>query len=426
MKNKLAVLASAALAITLAGCSGGNGPAGDSGSGANTSTEINIWTLASANPAKDAAWDKLVKDFETANPDITVKTDSYSTDQLKESLRLATGTPSFPDAYMYWEGPGLGGELVAAGASMDITKYYDQYKWNDRFNDTVLANVTRYGGHHGVPWTIQGEGLWYNKALFKQAGITSEPKTYDELVAAADKLKAAGVTPFATAGTVNWYIMRLLDPLIETKCGAAMMDKLATTAEAWDKQTCVTEAFTELKKWGDNYFNDGYMALDTDSATDLFFRGEAAMVMEGAWFGGDVKEKGPDMMNDVGLFSFPTGTGRLYGFGEGFYVGANSTKADATVKFLDFITSAPSQKEFSGLWGAISVNKEVPPDSSNPLNAGWESIFNQATGMYLNNDQAMSLANVTEFWRIQNSVLTGDIAPDQAGAAFQQFIEANK
>ncbi|MDO4901075.1 hypothetical protein [Actinomyces sp.] len=45
--------------------------------------------------------------------------------------------------------------------------------------------------------------------------------------------------------------------------------------------------------------------------------------------------------------------------------------------------------------------------------------------MYNNFDQALSLDETTEYWRIQNSVLIGDMAPDQAGPAMQKFIDAN-
>ncbi|MDR0283817.1 MAG: extracellular solute-binding protein [Propionibacteriaceae bacterium] len=427
MNKKLAIAAAAALAVGLAGCgTGGQSDVSTSGGatvGAATSVELKVWSIELSDNEK-AAMDELVSEFTTANPGVTITIEQRATDPHKEALRLALGTPSFPDIYWYWEGPGLGGELVGQGASLDLTPYYQQYGWDARFGDSVLANITQYGGYHGVPWTIQGEALFYNKTLFDTAGITKVPTTYAELVDAADKLKAAGITPFATGGTVNWYVMRLLDSLIETTCGAGLADQINTLKASWAGQTCVNDSFTELKKWADNYFNDGYMSIDDTQSNELFYTGEAAMALQGSWFDSDVKDNGMDL-GAVGVFTFPTGTGRLYGFGEGYYVSATTDKADLAAKWLDFITSTDKQKQTAGMFGALSVNQAVQPDATNPLNQLWPAIFSNATGMYLNNDQNLTLANTTEYWRIQNAVLTGEIAPNDAGAQFQKFIDAN-
>ena len=45
--------------------------------------------------------------------------------------------------------------------------------------------------------------------------------------------------------------------------------------------------------------------------------------------------------------------------------------------------------------------------------------------MYNNYDQALNLDETTEYWRIQNAVLIGDMQPSEAGPAMQKFIDAN-
>ena len=52
---------------------------------------------------------------------------------------------------------------------------------------------------HGVPYTNHGMVVYYRKDLFEAAGITEEPKTYEELLAANDKLLAAGTIPSPSA-----------------------------------------------------------------------------------------------------------------------------------------------------------------------------------------------------------------------------------
>lgn len=414
--SRLGVVALAGTALlALTSCSGGATGGGDA-------DELVIW-MPTQEDSQGEAMTGLIDAFEDANPGVTVKLEQRSVDEHKNAMRQVAGTDAGPDIYWYWEGSGLGGELIDAGMSLDLTDYYAEYGWEDRFTPASLSGITQYGGFNGVPWSQQGEGIYYNKKLFEQAGITTPPATYDDLVGAAQKLKAAGITPIEFGGTVNWDVMRLLDSLIETECGSATADELNTGDGDWGAEDCVTAAFTELKTWGDEYFNSGYLGINNDDAAQLFFSGQAAMSLEGTWYNSQVVDNGLDPA-DIGVMMFPTGTDRLYGFGEAFYINAASGKADLTAKFLDFGTSAQGQEIVGDAWAALSVNKDVPVDESNPLNAVWADLFNKADGVYTNNDQNFSTAETTEYWRIQNSVLTGDIAPADAGAEFQKFRDA--
>lgn len=420
-KNRITLIAGSAVAgILLAACGGGE--AGD-GEGATGDGSLTMWMLTN-EPTQAEAMEAVTQGFEEEHG-VTVSIQERSTDAHKEALRRVAGTGAGPDIYQYWTGPGLGGELVDAGMSRDLSDMYEEYGWNDRFTDAALDGVTQYGGYHGVPWVVQGQGIFYNKELFEQAGISDLPQTYEELVAAAESLQQAGITPMTFGGTVNWHVMRLLDNLIETFCGPEIADRLNVEQQGWDSEECVTEAFSELAMWGQEHLNEGFMGIANTDAAQLFFRGEAAMTIEGMWFNAQVPDNGMDPEN-VGIFLFPTGTDRIYGFSEAFYISEESDNAELAGQFLDYATSAEAQENVIGAWAPLSVNPEVEPDlSENPLHEPWLEFFEQADGMYINNDQNFSLEQTTEYWRIQNSVLTGEIAPDEAGERFQQFLDSN-
>ena len=55
----------------------------------------------------------------------------------------------------------------------------------------------------------------------------------------------------------------------------------------------------------------------------------------------------------------------------------------------------------------------------------WPPILKSSERMYNNYDQALNLDETTEYWRIQNAVLIGDMQPSEAGPAMQKFIDAN-
>ena len=137
-------------------------------------------------------------------------------------------------------------------------------------------------------------------------------------------------------------------------------------------------------------------------------------------------DQGEDLAN-YGMFPFPTGTNRLYYFAEMLYVSKGTPHQAEAVKFLDYLTSNEVQEKELGNFGAISVNKNVKyPSDRRPLDAEWSGFFDAMTQVYEPGDQAFSLAVNTESWRVQNGVLTGDIATDAAAAELQKFIDNNK
>lgn len=416
--KKAASFASVALAgtLVLSACGGGGGDQSDS-------KELTIWTLQMED-SQATAWDALVAGFEEQNEGVTVKTEIRQVDPHKDALRQVAGTNAGPDLYRYWGGYGLGGTLVEANMSEDLTSYYEQYGWADKLTPASLANATQYGQHDGVPLIQATEAVFYNKELFAEAGITTVPTTYDELVTAAEQLKTAGITPMEFGGTVNWHVMRLLDSIIETKCGAETADLLNKGDGNWGSEPCVAQSFEELKMWGDNYLPEGFMAISNDDSSQLFFSGKAAMTIEGDWFGPQAIDGGLDV-DKFGIFAFPTGTDRIYGFGELLYMTPNAKNKDLAAKFLDFMISEEGQGLLGSAFSALSVNSNVTPPEGTPLSTEWIEVINAAEGSYINNDQNFATAETTEFWRVQNSVLTGSIAPADAGAEFQKWREAN-
>lgn len=387
--------------------------------------EIKFWTLTFDNDAVGKAYGTIVSDFEKANPGVTVKIEQRSTDEHKAALRVAGSSDQAPDIYFMWAGLGLGGEFVKSGLAADMAKYYAADNWNDRFIPPVLAFSTQYpGGTFGVPLNFHGETLYYNKALFAKAGITALPTTWAELDAAADKLIASGVAPIAFGGTVNWHVMRMMDAILEATCGAEKNDGLMSMKLDWSKEECATKAFQEFHNWTSKYFLKPFMGIDNNQAFNLFLQGRSAMALEGDWFIGQLKGAGANT-DDYGTFQIPTGTGRLYGFGEYNYISTKSKNPDIAAKFLDYLESDAVQQANLGIFGALSVNKNVKYDNIDALTKQVLDIFGSAKGLYVNGDQAFPLTETTEYWRIINEVASDNLDPAQAGAQLQSFIASH-
>ena len=386
--------------------------------------EIKFWTLTFDNPNVTKAFDTIIKDFEAANPGTTIKLENRATDEHKSALRVASASDQAPDIFFMWAGLGLGGEFIKSGLALPMDKYYTEYKWDDRFLPVALSFSKQYqGGRFGVPYTFRGEAPYYNKALFQKAGITEEPKTYDELVADAEKLAKAGIPAMTFGGTVNWHLMRLMDEILEVQCGPEKHDALMAMKVSWTEEPCATKSFEELHKWTSKYILKPFMGIDNNQAFNLFLAGRAAMMLEGNWFVGQLRNA--NKLADYGLFPFPGAT-RLYGFGEYNYISTKSKNPDVAAKFLNYLTSTPVQQANLAIFGGNSVNKDVKSDSKEPLDLKWAEIFGQFNDVFINGDQAFPLDVTTEYWRVINEVASDHLDPKAAAGELQKFIASRK
>ncbi len=384
--------------------------------------ELTIWTINYSADNQFAALEDSVAEFEKKHPGVKIEFVKRGTDEHKTALRVASGTDTGPDIWGMWAGLGLGGRYVQAGLSADLTPYYEKYGWDDRLTGPSRAfNQSFADGKHGMPFRFSGEAVYYNKEIFDKHGL-SEPKTYEELLAIAETLKEAGIPAFAFGGTVNWHVMRLMDVLLETACGAEKHDALMNMEADWRSEPCALEAFAEQKKWADEYFLKPFMGIDNNQASALWYNDRAAMMLEGDWHVNAINQHSD--ISKFGIFPFPTGTDRLYGFAEYFYISDKTEHKDLAAEFLDMFSSTEFQGKHAGAFGALSVNKNVElPEDALDLHKEWLDILAAAPSTFVNGDQAFPLDVTTEYFRVINEVSSGGMEPNAAVDAMQSFIE---
>src|SRR5690606_34561465 len=187
----------AASALTIGGLT-----ACSAGGGGNEDGDVTItwWHNATSDPQK-GMWEDVAAEFEKANPGVKVEVTGYQNEDLQRTLiPNALQSGDAPDIFMVWPG----GEVRSqadAGYLMDLT-------------DVMSDTISEYGGtvkpwqvdgkQYAIPYTFGIEGFWYNKDLFKAAGIDELPETLPELEDANKKLRAAGTTPIAVGAGDLW------------------------------------------------------------------------------------------------------------------------------------------------------------------------------------------------------------------------------
>ena len=158
-----------------------------------------------------------------------------------------------------------------------------------RLIDGALANMTFDGKIYGLPYTNACSVLYCNKALFDANGV-KVPETWDEMLAAVEAFKAAGVTPMITGGADRWPTNMLGDILLLRFAGDADLRKACFKQEGGtfktDGMVAGAQALADLVAAG--AFPDDVAALTRDESEVPWHNGEVAMYVMGQWEAGNL------------------------------------------------------------------------------------------------------------------------------------------
>ena len=159
-----------------------------------------------------------------------------------------------------------------------------------------------------VPFQMNIEGLFYNKKIFAQHGITV-PTTFTQLLSDAAKLKAAGVLPFSASGVAGWPISRWVGILLFRKLGPNAMEavaqkkaKLTGPAYEWAAQQVATMG-------KDGYFSPGVTDLSYNASLAQFLTGGSAMMYMGTWLLAQINSSENTQGKNIAFMPFPSVAG---------------------------------------------------------------------------------------------------------------------
>ncbi|MEU5312907.1 extracellular solute-binding protein [Streptomyces sp. NPDC021562] len=381
----LAATAAAGLGVTaLSGCGSG------SDGGSSGTTTIEWWNISTTSPTK-GVWAALAKKFEAQNPKVKVKIVQLENDAYKSKMTALTASGKLPDIFHTWGG-GVLQQQVAAGLVEDLT---DATKpWAGGLLPVAKEPYLMDGKTYGIPFDIGMIGFWYNKALFKQAGISAPPTTWSAFLDAVKKLKAAGVTPLALAGKESWTGMYYWAYLAMRTAGIDALKKADDdkdfTGAGLVQAGQHLKDLVQLQPFQKGFLGAAYSSPTGQAAT--VGNGKAAMELMGQWAPVVEADAGKGIGANLGFFPFPAvegGKGSITEvFGGG---GAHALRAgapQAAVDFLKFFASEATDVELVKKTGVIPV---VPAAESALTDRNLKLVQAQlkaATGFQLYLDQA--------------------------------------
>jgi multiple sugar transport system substrate-binding protein len=271
--------------------------------------------------------------------------------------------------------------------------------------------------------------------MFADAGITSTPTTWAELLAAAGKLKAKGQQPFVIGGGKDGF------PAAMIMTGLVSVDVYGRTPDWLTQRRAGKVKFTDpdfqaaVAKFADlsakGYLDKDSVSRDYAATEQAFLDGKGAMYPMGNWFAANADTKKHDF--DIGVFNFPSNDGKLVVpayTGGGMSVNAHARNLDAAKKFALAFQTDKGQIDTSvkadGLVPAIK-GYQMPADIGPVLKAGYDLYKDAVDKNAIVNSFGWETADdgllpglKEKFYAVAQDVVTGRKTPAEACA----FLDA--
>ena len=326
--------------------------------GATDKLEVFSWWTSGGEAA---ALDALFKAYSAQYPNVeivnaTVAGGGGSAARGVLQTRLAGG--DVPDTWQVHPGFELLGQYVEPSYVAPVTSIYESEGWKDVVPEALVKLMTKDKDIYQVTVGVhRGNGLWYNKKLLDANGITiGDTLSIDEFLAAADKLKAAGVTPLCVGDSGIWASAQLFE---NTLLGTIGPEKYAGL---WDGSVSFSDPDVKkaMETYGKmlDYQNEDHSALSWDQAVKKLMEGGCAFNSMGDWAYGEFVNAKMKDNEDFGWVSHPGTAGSFMIVADGFVLGNGAPDQENTKNWLKVIGSKEAQEAFNPLKGSICARTD--------------------------------------------------------------------
>lgn len=301
------------------------------------------------NPLEQKLLKHLLQEFEIKHPQIKVRYEVIS-EQYMDVITTRLIGEAAPDVFYLesLEAPFFMAQNVLEPLNSYITPEFEL----DDFEQGLLDNFKYQNYIYGIPKDYSTLALFYNKKAFANAGLTSPPKTWDELRTYSQQL----------AGKVNKYGFGITPKLSHQAYkipafGGKVVDEngYATFANP--------EGLPGLQLVIDQYQKDRTSAQATDvgtnSSTEMFGQSQVAMVIDGNWAIPFLQTTFPQL--EFGTAEVPTINDKkgTMVFTVGYVMNQQSEHKAAAWELIAFLTGKEGMAKWTGTGFALPTRKSV-------------------------------------------------------------------
>lgn len=388
--------------------------------------EIQYWQYV--YDTRVTAMTELIKNFEAANPDITVTQTTFPYDDYQTKVIAAHLAGNGPDVLQFYYGWldkfQKGGVLQA----LDPAVFPNAEIEKDFF--PIVSAISRDGKYYGLPTAVRSLALFYNKNLMQEAGIAEPPKTLDELVADAKKMTktdgggnitSEGITLDFAGQDHQWW-----REVLVRQFGGVPYDDAGNVAYNSDAGVKALTWYTDLAT-KDKVGAVGFM----DEGQAAFKAGLAGFTVDGTFRLGSFK---PITDFQWGVTELPASADGVKSnfasyFANGISADATGDKKAAAEKFLQYVTSPEAMQIWLKTVGELPARREAALTDANlndPIYAPFLKALDYAhTTTFV--DEAGQRQGAIDM--VNRVVLNGEAPKDslaEAAKAEQAIIDAAK
>ena len=385
--------------------------------------EIFSWWAGDEGPALEA----LIKMYEAKYPEVkvvnaTITGGSGINAKAVLKTRMLGGNP--PDSFQVHAGQELIGTWVTSDRMEDLTSLYKEEGWMEIFPKDLIKLIGTDSGIWSVPVNIHRSNvLWYIPANLKKWGVEA-PKTWDDFLKIAPKLKEQGVTPLSLGA--NWTANHLWESVATASLGADKWDALWSGELAWTSADVVKawELFGKILE----YTNEDADSLSWQQATDMVVNGQAAFNIMGDWAAGYMSTTLKlEPKTGFGWEASPGTEGVFIFLADSFGLPKGAPHEANTIAWLKLLGSKEGSDAFNPLKGSISArldsdlsvyneySKSAAADFAEArivgslahgvaANEGFMNDFATVMGMFLKSHDARQIAQACQEIAVKNGI----------------------
>jgi multiple sugar transport system substrate-binding protein len=351
-KSLWAVAAIAALSAALSA----SATAGHGGAKVTTVT-LSGW---SSSPAETASLNETIAAFEKSHPTIKVNYSPINGDYPSAMIaKFAARTP--PD--VFYVDSNVFPDWAKQGTLLPLDSYIKKTKFKTSAFYPRLLDAFRYKGHiYGFPKDWSSLGIEINSSMMTKAGVTSAPKTWAQLSAAATKLNTSGAVPGGKPMCLAADWARLGAFVFQN--GGSFLNAKGTAA------TFNTPRVAGAVQYYLSYIQRGLAAtpaqLGVGWCGEALGKGKAAIAMEGPW----ITPYMSDTFPSLSYKAYPMvskgpnkGRGNL-AFTVSYSIGRDSPNKNEAWTLLSYLTGKQGMKVWTSKGVAMSSRSDVKPLAS--------------------------------------------------------------
>lgn len=241
----------------------------------------------------------------------------------------------------------------------------------ERFDNSYLDTVSMGNNIYGVPvLPANFGGIIYNRKVFSSLGL-SIPKTWDEFLKTAQKVKnsGTGIVPVLSTLKNTWtsQMIPLADFYNVANSDRAFTQKYSNNEANYSNHPAAARSFEKLEDLAqEGLVNSDQFSTSYDDGMQMIAEGKGAMWPMLTQVIPIIAANYPEGVKDLGIFAIPgddpTNTGLTVWMPNSFYVTKAAKNTDVIMKFLDYYTSEEALSIFmsSQVLGGALLEKNAP------------------------------------------------------------------